>query len=317
MPLLALALEMTDSLDLPDSNLTVMAFTATGIKAANACIAVGPSLSYRGLRLFKSSVKLTCSSFCPLRLQQMTNLETIGWYATHPVPPLFVQTLGKIPSFKSIIFERFGVESLPHILPLAGQLTKISIKAGREAPAPKSAIELAPVLVGATRRSHLPWNQRDVATIEEQREAFFRDLAPFLLRAREHIEELAIDGRGLSDKGEPYKWLEKLFDAMVNDNRQYPTFPRLERLWFRSCNSKTLALKHLLKTTAGRLRTLEVCTLDTAEIPPPPLPLRALKELCYFMQDRVRCTDFVNAVTQHSPLEMCVASKSAHRGGTF
>ena len=236
----------------------------------------------------------------------MTNLETIGWYASHPVPPLFVQTLCKIPSFKSLVLHHFGVESLPHILPLAGQLTKISITTDREAPAPKSAIELAPVLVGASRRSHLPWNQRDIATVEEQREAFFRDLPPFLAHARKHVEELAIVGGGLCDGDKAYEWLESLFDAMVDDNRQYPRFPRLERLWLRHCNSKTLALKHLLRTTSGRLRTLEVAAQDTTELPPPPSALCSLKELCYFMQDRVRCTDFVNAVTQHSPLNMCV-----------
>ncbi|TKA50900.1 hypothetical protein B0A53_05771 [Rhodotorula sp. CCFEE 5036] len=263
-------------------NLTVMAFTSNGIKAANACIG------------------------------QMTNLETIGWYASHPVPPLFVQTLCKIPSFKSLVLREFGVESLPHILPLADQLTKISINSERQAPAPKSARELAPVLVGASRRSRLPWDERNVATVEEQREALLRDLPPFLARACKHVEELAISGRGLCDKGEPYQWLEKLFDAMVDDNRQYPNFPRLERLWLRHCNSKTLALKHLLSTTGVHLRTLEVTAQDTAELPPPPSALRSLKELCYFMLDHVRCVDFVNAVTQHSPLDILYLNGIRH-----
>ncbi|GAA5988095.1 hypothetical protein JCM10908_002061 [Rhodotorula pacifica] len=256
-------------------NLTVMAFTPKGIETANTCIA------------------------------QMTSLETIGWYATHSVPPLFVQTLSNIPSFTSLVFHEFGVESLPHILPLAGQITKLQVDTKRKAPCSKRVIGLAPITVGHPRRSRLPWDDRNIATIQEQRDAFFRGLPAFLLRARQHLQELCIEGRGLTEKTAPsaFPWLQHLFDAMMDDNRQYPIFPSLECLWLRRADVKALALKHLTKTCANHLRILEVASLDQTDLPARQQPLPKLKEFCYLMQDGVRCAKFVQSFTQFSPLE--------------
>ncbi|GAA5884611.1 hypothetical protein JCM3774_002024, partial [Rhodotorula dairenensis] len=80
----------------------------------------------------------------------------------------------------SLVLNRFGVETLAHILPLADQITKIQVSSERKAPAPQSALNLAPVLVGQFRRSHLSWDGRNVATLDEQRDAFFRDLGAVL-----------------------------------------------------------------------------------------------------------------------------------------
>ncbi|GAA5988316.1 hypothetical protein JCM10908_002159 [Rhodotorula pacifica] len=235
-------------------------------------------------------------------IAKMPKLEKIQWYAHHPIPPALAEALALAPSFDTLILPHHGVDSLPSILPLAGKITRFHLETEREAPGLEETIKLCPDLPGYKRRSAKPWNERNLATLDEQREAVFRHLPPFLRQASNNLEELSLDGMGLVAGETPFPWLQRVFDGMVDENRQFPKFPRLNALWLRKCTFKSLAFKHLLQNCADSLRVLELMTSEHGALQAPSRPLPLLKEFCYFMQDNVRCVDFVNAITQNSPL---------------
>ena len=174
----------------------------------------------------------------------------------------------------------FGVDSLPSLLPLASKMKRFHLSTERKALNVKEIVKLCPDQPGLKRRSKMPWNQRNVATLEEQREVFFRHLPTFLRQASTKVEELLLDGIGLVEDERPFPWLQKLFDAMTDDNRKYPAFPRLSGLWLRNCNAKNLAFAHLIRSSAQSLRFLEIHTLEHGALQAPRRPLPLLQELC-------------------------------------
>jgi hypothetical protein len=74
--------------------------------------------------------------------------------------------------------------------------------------------------------------------------------------------------------------LQRLFDAMIDDNRQYPSFPRLSGLWLYDCDADNIAFKHLLKSSAPSLRFLRIDSSGLATLPAPSRSLPSLQELC-------------------------------------
>lgn len=209
----------------------------------------------------------------------MQHLETLGWYATFPLPPIIAKALAGLPDFTALLLNSFGVESLPHVLPLADKLTKFALDTERTAPSPKSIIGLCPITVAHPRRSGLPWGSGNIATRQEQREAFWRNLAPFLLRAKAKLEELLILGDGLCDDHDPQGWFQHLFDGMVSDDREYPVFAQLRCLWLRDCDVQSFAVKHLVKSCALRLQVLEYHSLQQINLRALPKPLKSLTHL--------------------------------------
>ena len=210
----------------------------------------------------------------------MPQLENVSWLAQHPVPPAIAEALSKAPSFTTLVLHDFGVDSLPSLLPLASKIKRFHLSTERKALNVKEIVKLCPDLPGLKRRSKMPWNQRNVATLEEQREVFFRHLPTFLRQACVNIEELCIEGAGIVEGDQPFPWLQKLFDAMIDDNRQYPAFPQLSGLWLRNCDAKSLAFRHLIKKSAQSLRFLEIHTLEHGALQAPRRPLPLLQELC-------------------------------------
>lgn len=212
-------------------------------------------------------------------MQRMIHLERIEYFACLPFPPLFVETLNKISTFGQLFFGAFGVESLPHILPLAHKLTHFRLKTDLEGPDPVESLVLCPITVAVRRRAKKRWGDTNVPTAEEQRQALIKYLPPILRRASNCLVELSLRGEGINGYEEPMPWLQPIFDACVGDNRDYPSFPRLEKLWLASIDAKTLALKHLLKAAAKTLTVLEVTSGEHKELPAPRDPLQALQHL--------------------------------------
>ena len=227
-----------------------------------------------------TSFQLVSVQLIPRSSQKMPHLENVSWLAQHPVPPAIAAALSKAPSFTTLVLHDFGVDSLPSLLPLAGKIKRFHLSTERKAPNAKEIVKLCPDLPGLKRRSKMPWNQRNVATLEEQREVFFRHLPAVLRQASTNLQELCIDGVGIVEGEKPFPWLQKLFDAMTDDNRQYPTFPRLSGLWLRHCNAKNIAFAHFINSAAQSLRFLEIYTAEHAALQAPRAPLPLLQELC-------------------------------------
>lgn len=233
----------------------------------------------------------------------MTSLQRFHWFGYVPLAPLLVDTLKALPDFHALVFGRWGTESLPYVLPLAAKVDHLRIDAEILPPYPHEALALAPLTVGAERRSRLAWDHKNVATVHEQRDALVKGLSAFLLEAKDHLEYLNIQAADLSIEAtvpgtrvspvffsnnerivtESGKWLQRLFDAMVDDNRQYPRFPMLNRLCITGGDIKCLAFKHLLQTTADHLTHLEIVGDDHKELPEPPRPFPKLEYLCVLL----------------------------------
>ncbi|GAA5885796.1 hypothetical protein JCM3774_005208 [Rhodotorula dairenensis] len=250
------------------------------------------------------SLSLSALETASAYIDKMPKLERVGWYAAHPVPPLIARALCNAPSLTSLTLYGYGVDSLPGLLPLAGQVTKFYLNTIREAPIDGDVIKLCPDVPGLKRRCALAWSTRNVARLAEQREAFFRHLAPFISQASKQLEELSLDGVGLIKNEMSFPWFQRLFDAMVDDDRQYPAFPRLTGLWLSSCDAKALAFTHLLKSCTETLRFLEIHSHEHGALQAPGRPLPSLREFSYVMQDNMSCVDIVNCITRDSPLQI-------------
>jgi hypothetical protein len=210
----------------------------------------------------------------------MPGLEILGWVGQHPIPPAIARALDKVPNFTTVVLRRFGVDSLPSLGLLASKITKLEFETERQAPLVEEVLELCPDMPGLQRRAKMAWNEHNVATLEEHRETFFRHLSALLSKASAHLEELSIDGHGLLQDDKPFPWLQRLFDAMIDDNRQYPSFPRLSGLWLYDCDADNIAFKHLLKSSAPSLRFLRIDSSGLATLPAPSRSLPSLQELC-------------------------------------
>lgn len=257
----------------------------------------------------------------------MPGLEILGWVGQHPIPPAIAQALNKVPNFTTVVLRRFGVDSLPSLHLLASKITKLEFETERQAPLVEEVLKLCPDMPGLQRRAKMAWNEHNVATLEEHRETFFRHLPALLSQASANLEELSIDGHGLLEDDKPFPWLQRLFDAMIDDNRQYPAFPRLGGLWLHDCDVDNIGFKHLLKSSAQSLRCLRIDSPGLATLPAPRRPLPSLQELyvnrfsmfcllcrscailcsCHYMEKNVSCVDMVNGITQNSPLKMSAA----------
>ncbi|GAA5971542.1 hypothetical protein JCM8115_000807 [Rhodotorula mucilaginosa] len=200
-------------------------------------------------------------------ITKMPGLEILGWVGQHPIPPAIAQALNNVPSFTTVVLRRFGVDSLPSLGLLASKITKLEFETERQAPLVEEVLELCPDMPGLQRRAKMAWNEHNVATLEEHRETFFRHLSALLSKASAHLEELSIDGHGLLQDDKPFPWLQRLFDAMIDDNRQ-----------------------------------IDSPGLATLAAPSRPLP--SLQEFCYCMETNVSCVDIVNGITQNSPLRI-------------
>ncbi|BGP17065.1 hypothetical protein JCM10213_000297 [Rhodosporidiobolus nylandii] len=271
--------------------------------------------------------KLSSACFRPAVdcLKQMTGLVVVEHASTLAFPPAFVSVLQGIPSFCKLYFATGGVESLPHILPLAKQVTHFEVECSIRPPLPASAVAHCPVTVAKQRRSRKPWNQSNLATVPEQTQALINGLSRFLAVAAHNLELLVIDGEDIGDLGGaslPFnveslpgwtttpngggKWLQPLFDAMMDDNRQYPAFPKLQRLGLKLVEANCVAFRHLLRTSATTLTHLELTTVDIKELPPPRQSLEKLSMLTLVINDNVNCANFVNTVLDGAHLRELV-----------
>ncbi|BGP40933.1 hypothetical protein JCM10450v2_004937 [Rhodotorula kratochvilovae] len=272
-------------------------------------------------------------------LRRMTSLEAVGWYSKVPIAPLLVETLKTLPHFHRLEFSASGTESLPYILPLAGKIDHLEVDTELVKPYPLKSLELAPLTVAAARRTRRGAGDKSMPTVQEQRDALVKGLSAFLLRAKEHLEYLDIVGAGVTTSTEvpgvtrtwpllgddevvvvdSGNWLQRLFDAMVDDNRQYPIFPALKRLRIRNAEFKCIALKHLLKTSADQLTHFELVGMNDKELPAPPRPLAKLKHFYYLFADDLSCKPLARSIIAHSPLHTLVLSgmRPAELGALF
>jgi hypothetical protein len=159
----------------------------------------------------------------------MMDLSIVEYSATLSFPPLFVDTLLEKPHFHKLYFLVGGCESLPAILPLAKQITHFEIDARIRFPRPADSLKYCPITVAAARRAGLE-NESNYPTSAEQSAAFVDGLSKFLPLAKD-LEYLNFDPEDLiEDLGAwigYHKWLQQLFDSLVNENREYPRlFPR-------------------------------------------------------------------------------------------
>lgn len=67
---------------------------------------------------------------------------------------------------------------------------------------------------------------------------------------------------------------------MIDDNRQYPAFPRLSGLWLHDCDVDNIGIRHLLTSSAQSLRFLRIDSPGLATLAGPSRALPALQELC-------------------------------------
>ncbi|GAA5852922.1 hypothetical protein JCM8547_004736 [Rhodosporidiobolus lusitaniae] len=111
----------------------------------------------------------------------------------------------------------------------------------------------------------------------------------------------------LSSTGSPRKWLQQLFDVMVDEaSRSYPTFPKLERLSLKHVEG-CLGLKHLLKTSGPYLTHLDLgMYLNPRPLPPLREPFKNLETLIYVCGDNVTCEAFIRKSLQDVPLRHLV-----------
>ncbi|GAA5827759.1 hypothetical protein JCM3770_003551 [Rhodotorula araucariae] len=237
----------------------------------------------------------------------MTSLESMRWYSRVPVAPLIIETLETLPRFHRLKSTTFGVET------------------NRNASYPLKSLELAPLTIAPGRRTGRGASGKNLPTIREQRDALVSGLSAFfLLKAKSHLEYLDIWGPGVttsvpggvgkwpllgSEKTvvvNSGNWLQRLFDAMVDDNRQYPVFPALKRLRIMDAEFKCIALKHLLKTSAEQLTHLELVSMDDKELPTPPRPLHKLEQFYYLCADDLSCKPLTCGIIAHSPLHTLV-----------
>ncbi|GAA5852988.1 hypothetical protein JCM8547_004759 [Rhodosporidiobolus lusitaniae] len=234
---------------------------------SHACIfALSPSL-------FKWTTKA---------LESMPSLEIVEYASSLPFPPALVDVLKRSSTFHKLYFYFGGCESLPHVLPLADKLT---------------AVEIAPT----SMRHGLPSRSRKPPS------AFVAGLIPFLLAAKDKLEYLSINTEGLEDvRGGKFcagnTWFQQVFDGMVDVNRAYPKFPKLEHLALKHVEGG-LALKHLLNSSGKNLTHLEITTSsDTKSLAPPKEPFYRLRMLLYILGDNVSCGPFVKKALQDVPL---------------
>ncbi|GAA6052040.1 hypothetical protein NBRC10513_002635 [Rhodotorula toruloides] len=196
----------------------------------------------------------------------MHNLEHILYVSFYPFPPLLVEPLKTLDKFRSLNFDVNGVESLPHILPLADKLTDLEIDAYPSYAMPAESLSLCPVTVGLARRRRRPWNEQNRATRQEQTDALVNGLAAYLLKAHDHIEMLRVHARDVAPEWDSPEWnapasshwFQRVFDSLAAQGLGRPTFPRLERLCFNQALLRSPAMNQLLTTLAPQLTYLDI-----------------------------------------------------------
>ncbi|BGP32922.1 hypothetical protein JCM10296v2_004707 [Rhodotorula toruloides] len=196
----------------------------------------------------------------------MHNLEHILYVSFYPFPPLLVEPLRKLDKFHSLNFDAHGVESLPHILPLADKLTDLEIAAYPSYAMPAESLSLCPVTVGLARRRRRPWNEQNRATRQEQTDALANGLAAYSLKAHDHIEMLRVHARDVAPEWDSPEWnapasshwFQRVFDSLAARGLRRPMFPCLERLSFHQALLRSPAMKQLLATLAPQLTYLDI-----------------------------------------------------------
>ncbi|GAA6006514.1 uncharacterized protein JCM10292_003799 [Rhodotorula paludigena] len=258
----------------------------------------------------------------------MTSLEKIDYYAPFPFPPMLVDVLSQLPHFHALEFNRFGLESLPHILPLASKVSHLELDGHLVAPFPPDIVSVAPITIASARRAKLADDEWNAPTVQEGRTALVQGLAPFLVAAKAHLSYLQLDGHDLCESRTvpatgarrflPFshgtmtvqdgdKWFQRVFDAAADLNgREYPLFPKLERLRVCYTELKCLALKRVLRNAADTLTHLELVGADRDALPAVPTPLTKLKYFYWLLDDDVNGVALASSITSHSPLRTLV-----------
>ncbi|GAA5906968.1 hypothetical protein JCM6882_000014 [Rhodosporidiobolus microsporus] len=247
----------------------------------------------------------------------MPNLTLLEHVTPFPLPRVFVNILLSLAHFTQLHFVYGGVESLPHILPLAPQITHLSLDSFilRITPPPPSFTHY-PFTVARARREKLARTAENVATWQEQQDALVDGLAKFLLAAHDHLVSLEVDGEGASGPWVPVpdsipekrglEWLQRTFDAMKVGKGAYPSFPCLEGLRIGYVAANCPAMQHLLKSSVARLTRLHLLAPEKVPLSPPPKPLPLLTHLCWTWEDNLTGLPFLKSLTFSSPLKVLV-----------
>jgi len=201
----------------------------------------------------------------------MTKLVTVNYDIPTSMPVIWVDALKKLPRFHTLVMELGGVESLPTVLPLAPRLKGLCIKAYRHAVPFPSLIQLCPITVAPQRRSRLPPNNENVATVDEHISAWDQGVAKLLIAAKDNLVWLTLSpalaaNDPMTTNEEQYP--SRLFVEMkrFSNTGSVPKFPRLERLGLNASTHEPL-IQHFLATSLN-LTTMDTSGPDLLKAPP-------------------------------------------------
>ncbi|GAA5835086.1 hypothetical protein JCM11251_000160 [Rhodosporidiobolus azoricus] len=248
-------------------------------------------------------------------IKGMINLENLTHCAFTPVSPRFVQALSTLQHFEAFHSWFAGVESLPHLLPLANKLASLILTANIRPPSHLDVWDLCPITVAANRRNQLPHDDRNVPTVREQAEALVNSLAKLLFATKDKLKIFGINAQGIyhtrtGETTDTYAlaWLSHLFQSLRDLNGgEYPVFPQLEGVRVAYCDAKCVGMTHLLKTSP-KIRDLEIAERPGAQLPVVKAPLQKLEWLYILADDLVPVAPFVRRVTDGSLLRWLTLS---------
>ncbi|GAA5901942.1 hypothetical protein JCM6882_000147 [Rhodosporidiobolus microsporus] len=252
---------------------------------------------------------LTCSC-----IKRMVNLEILTHCAHNPLSPRFVDALSTLPRIKGFHCHFAGVESLPHLLPLANRLESLMIDTSITAPLFADCWDVCPITVLANRRNNLPRDEKNVPTLREQAEATVNGLAALLFAAKDTIQILAVHGAGFQGgdhgPGDPYvsAWLSLLFRRLrkLNGGEEYPAFLNLEGLRIAFCDPNCAGMVHLLRTST-KIEELEIALRPGgALLPAVEESLKKLEWLYILADDFNTVGPFARRIIEEAPLRSLI-----------